>query len=90
MYGVGDASSETRIRKRVFQSAVSSAHRYPQRQILEYQGLCGGLGAQSMNAPPLTFTASPVMKLARGEARKSTTRATSSGVSRRPRGVSAM
>lgn len=43
---------------------------------------------QSMCAPPLTARASPVMKEASGPAKKATARATSSGVSILPSGVS--
>ena len=47
------------------------------------------LVAHAMTQPPLTSMVAPLTKLARSDARKSTTWATSIGSAKRPRGTSA-
>jgi len=51
-------------------------------------GRTGSANAYPIQAPPLTSIEAPVMKSLSEDARKTATRATSSGVSSLPRGVS--
>lgn len=73
----GGSCPETRVRPRAWTASRESVATW-------------GHDHQSMNEPPFTATASPVMNAASGPSRKATTLATSSGVSRRRRGVSAI